>query len=409
MILVLRTVLRIRELRAANTVDTDSLARRYTPHVVRECHSKILSGDEESISQALEISLGAVEAELLLRCMKEAKAPTALVGGWLRDLILNKASGDVDLISGDPDLLASKLREYGTAKAVLLDAGRRTWRVVFSNGSYIDISAPRGKGPDLLSGDLELRDLRVNAMAWSPSLGFVDPLGGLDDLRDGVLRATSITALTDDPLRALRCWRLAIQLDMSLSCELRDDLRGLSLDEIAGERTASELQQILLHPGAPVAIEGLAEAGILQQLLPGAKRLALFRRCMQRSYESPALQRCLAAVYNEGDSWIVGLRLGWLLQAPRLKKELLTRRWSRRSARLASIGSLQVERVPNDNPYTEQIDSELRRWKDASSVAILCRVAQLGNEEAEVLAGRYLEVLGDRAMGGALTDSRARE
>lgn len=375
----------------------------------REFNSAILRGDEAAISQALKGSLGEVEAEVLLRCIKEASVPTALVGGWLRDLVLNKASGDVDLICGDPDQLARKLQELGASKAVLLDAGRRTWRVIFANGSYIDISAPKGDGPDLVLADLELRDLRVNAMAWSPSLGFIDPLCGLDDLRDGVLRAASATALTDDPLRALRCWRLAIQLNLDLSSELKADLQGLVVDKVAGERTASELQQILLHPGAPIAVEGLAEAGILQQLLPGAKRLALFRSCMQRSYDSPALQRCLAAVCYEGDSWIVGLRLGWLLQAPRLKKELLTRRWSRRSARLASIGSCQVERAGENKPSTEQIDSELRRWKDASSVAILCRVAQLGSEAAEVLASRYIEVLGDRAMGGALTHSKARE
>ena len=345
----------------------------------REFNSAILRGDEAAISQALKGSLGEVEAEVLLRCIKEASVPTALVGGWLRDLVLNKASGDVDLICGDPDQLARKLQELGASKAVLLDAGRRTWRVIFANGSYIDISAPKGDGPDLVLADLELRDLRVNAMAWSPSLGFIDPLCGLDDLRDGVLRAASATALTDDPLRALRCWRLAIQLNLGLSSELKADLQGLVVDKVAGERTASELQQIL------------------------------FRSCMQRSYDSPALQRCLAAVCYEGDSWIVGLRLGWLLQAPRLKKELLTRRWSRRSARLASIGSCQVERAGENKPSTEQIDSELRRWKDASSVAILCRVAQLGSEAAEVLASRYIEVLGDRAMGGALTHSKARE
>jgi len=335
--------------------------------------------------------------------MEHSEEPTAVVGGWLRDLVLGRPSGDVDLLAANPDALAAHLKEHGASKTVLLDPLRRTWRVVLPGGSYIDISAPRGEGSEVLLRDLELRDLRVNAMAWSPRLGFIDPLKGRDDLREAVLRPASPESLRDDPLRALRCWRLAIALNMEVASELLEGMRGLKLDEVSGERSVAELQQILLDDRATTALRGLQESGLLEQLIPGRARIELLTNCLRRGYDSPALSRCLAAVRQEGEAWTIGLRLGWLLEAPRLKKELLKRRWSRRSARLAAITSAQVTSPEDAHPSDTQLDDNLRRWKDASSVAILGRVARLSDERAESLAARYLQVLDGRAMGGALS------
>ena len=375
---------------------------RYNQDVVTALNPKILDGDEVTITAALEQSLGQQAATLLLRAMERSQAPTVVVGGWLRDLVLGRESSDVDLLAANPDALAAQLLEDGASKTVLLDSQRRTWRVVLPGGAYIDISAPRGEGGDALQLDLELRDLRVNAMAWSPRLGFVDPLRGRDDLREGVLRSTSARALSDDPLRALRCWRLAITLNMEVADELLVGMRSLRLDDVSGERSVAELQQILLHDRADTALTGLQESDLLEQLVPGRPRIELLRSCVRRSYDSPALSRCLAAVQQEGDAWTVGLRLGWLLDAPRLKPELLKRRWSRRCARLAAISSTQVTN-PEQAPSEFELDADLRRWKDASSVAILGRVAQLSDKKAEELAARYLQVLNGRTLGGALS------
>jgi len=371
--------------------------------VTTALNSKILDGDEAAITAALEQSLGRRAAALLLTAMEHSEEPTAVVGGWLRDLVLGRPSGDVDLLAANPDALAAHLKEHGASKTVLLDPLRRTWRVVLPGGSYIDISAPRGEGSEVLLRDLELRDLRVNAMAWSPRLGFIDPLKGRDDLREAVLRPASPESLRDDPLRALRCWRLAIALNMEVASELLEGMRGLKLDEVSGERSVAELQQILLDDRATTALRGLQESGLLEQLIPGRARIELLTNCLRRGYDSPALSRCLAAVRQEGEAWTIGLRLGWLLEAPRLKKELLKRRWSRRSARLAAITSAQVTSPEDAHPSDTQLDDNLRRWKDASSVAILGRVARLSDERAESLAARYLQVLDGRAMGGALS------
>ncbi len=406
MIFVLRTAYRIRELNERNSAATHSSLPRYNQTVARELDATIRSHSDKAITTALKRSLGAKGAELLLHCMKLAEPPTALVGGWLRDLSLGTVSGDVDLVTAKPDAFAREMQEQGASKAVLLDAVRRTWRVVLPGGAYVDISAPRGPQANDLLSDLSLRDLCVNAMAWSPDLGWLDPLCGLEDLRDKCLRPASGSALTDDPLRALRSWRLAIHLKMSLAPDLKRQMQGLKLEAISGERCVAELTQILLHEDACHALRGLQEAGLLQQLLPGRTRFKALSRCIQGPYTSKSLACCIKAIYEQGDAWLIGLRLGHLLEAPKLKKELLNRRWSRRSARLAAITSAQVS-SSSEALSDQQLDADLRRWKDASAAGILGRVALLDHDSAEQLASRYLTVLNGRALGGALTNQLA--
>jgi tRNA nucleotidyltransferase/poly(A) polymerase len=365
----------------------------------------VLRGEESSLRAALADALGASAAELLLNCMAEAEPPVALVGGWLRDLLLGRSSSDIDLVAGNPDALALSLCAGGARKKVLLDPVRRTWRVLLSATSYVDISAPRGEGPDPLLADLRGRDLRVNAIAWSPVHGLLDPLDGAQDLRDGVLRAASETALAEDPLRALRVWRIALKLELQPAAELLAQLDNVSLAETAPERVRTELQQILLHEDCMRALAALDGAGILSQALPAQIRMDRLARCTSRPFSTPALRRCLAAAQGGGDSDIAALRLGWLLDTPGLKKELLQRRWSRRTARLADIVSRQVQRGADEETSSNEMDADLRRWKAASAHALLGRVASLGEAEAETLVGGYLDVLGDAAMAGPLGTS----
>jgi len=363
---------------------------------------EVLGGNEQALRDALANTLGTSAAGLLLTCMAEAEPPVAIVGGWLRDLLLGRSSSDIDLVAGDPDALSDSLCAGGARKKVLLDPRRRTWRVLLSATAYVDVSAPRAQGPAPLLADLEGRDLRINAIAWSPVHGLLDPLDGARDLREGVLRAASETALDDDPLRALRVWRIALKLAMQPAPELLDQIERVSLADTAAERIRTELQQILLHKDCLRALAPLEDAGVLDQALPRHRRIDLLSRCTSRPFSSPALRRCLAAAHTGGESDIAGLRLGWLLDTPSLKKELLRRRWSRRTARLADIVCRQVQRGADDETSSHQMDADLRRWKAASAHALLGRVAGLGEDAAERLVGRYLEVLGEAAMAGPL-------
>ncbi len=346
--------------------------------------------DEDTVHEALKVTLGGDGAQNLLSCMAAAEPPVALVGGWLRDLLLGQASADVDLVAACPDDLAEALVAGGARKKVLLDSERRTWRIVFADKQYVDISALQGALAGSLLADLQRRDLRVNAIAWTPNEGLLDPLGGVSDLRCGILQAAGATAMRDDPLRGLRVWRLALQVGLQPSSELLSDLDGLRLDEISPERICSELRQILLHPEAPRALEGLASTGILEQVLPAGTRTTLLKECMSRQWQGTSLQRCRDAAAGETDQ--LALRLGWLLESPDLKRELTERRWPRRVCRLAAAVSREVALGSSPRLGKEAIVQDLRRWRDYAAVALLGRVAQMPDTEADALVEGYLAV-----------------
>ena len=127
-----------------------------------------------------------------------------VVGGAVRDAALGRAVVDVDLVVA------------GEAKAPARDVGRAvggptfslseyfgTWRAL-GDGWHVDVTSMRG---DRLEADLAQRDFTMNSMAVplaDPAAGPIDPGGGLADLDDRLLRATSERSFTDDPLRVLR-------------------------------------------------------------------------------------------------------------------------------------------------------------------------------------------------------------
>lgn len=302
--------------------------------------------------------LGAAAAPVLDAV--RATPGAAFVGGWVRDVVLGETSEDVDIAAPDSDRFVDRLRP-ASRNQILLDEVRRTWRVTFAKGVWIDVSGL--KGPTLTT-DLEARDLRINAMAWAPGRGLLDPTGGLEDLfaQPRRLRLASPGALAADPLRALRVWRFALQLDAEVEVEVPP---GFDLSGIATERTRSELDQILDHPDAAFALHGLEESGLLAQLLPGTHRIDLVRSadaaCAGRV--GPALARCWEHVGDQRAAVI----LGWLCDADELEPELVARSWPRALSRAAASTSAEVGRSVD----VLRVGVDLVRWKCQTAYAIL--------------------------------------
>jgi tRNA nucleotidyltransferase/poly(A) polymerase len=100
---------------------------------------------------------------------------------------------------------------------------------------------------------------------------YLDPTGGIADLRAGVIRAVSPTSLTDDPLRTLRAWRFAATLGFAIDPATVGLVRlaAPGLATVASERVHQEWLPLLAAPGAPAAVAGLAASGVLAVLLPG--------------------------------------------------------------------------------------------------------------------------------------------
>jgi tRNA nucleotidyltransferase/poly(A) polymerase len=213
----------------------------------------------------------------LVRWLSAQGVTSYLVGGCVRDLILERPSHDLDVIvAGDALSLGRKLANRFNGAFYVLDAGRGAARVLLPAGKERPHPQPlsyeeRGEGlgarevdftrllDDDLSHDLAARDFTVNAMAlpvraggeWGP---LVDPHGGQDDLSQKRLRAVSATAFQSDPIRVLRAVRLAHELGLSVEPQTAVLAREAAplLAQISAERVRDELCRLLdLSPVTP--------------------------------------------------------------------------------------------------------------------------------------------------------------
>jgi tRNA nucleotidyltransferase/poly(A) polymerase len=197
-----------------------------------------------------------------------------LVGGAIRDALLQKKAHDLDFVlSGDPKPVARRVAEELNAMLYLLDDERNTVRVLYpgADGSRFTIDFATLRGPDLLS-DLRGRDFTINAIAVDINQPnqLLDPLGGGIDLLEKRLRACSPQAFMDDPLRILRGVRLATDLSFQIDPETRQSMRQAvpSLPGISTERIRDELFRILGGSQPVTAFRLLDWLDCLPHLLP---------------------------------------------------------------------------------------------------------------------------------------------
>ena len=184
---------------------------------------------------------------------------TALVGGAVRDALLNRLgpTPDLDLVvPGDAIAVCRELRRSHGGSAVVLDAERSIARLVVQGWS-LDLARQEG---DDLSADLHRRDYTINAMALplAEPRTLVDPLGGAAHLAAGELVAVAEANLLDDPLRLLRGLRLASELEFRLEPRTRTWIlqHGPRIGSVAGERVLAELEKLA---AAPAGHRGLAD------------------------------------------------------------------------------------------------------------------------------------------------------
>jgi poly(A) polymerase len=180
-----------------------------------------------------------------------------LVGGALRDRLLGRATADYDVaVQEDPGPLARAFARLAGGHAFALSEGFGTWRVVAHNHAWQLDLLPLGG--ETIEADLAKRDLTINALAQPLRGGdYVDPFGGIEDLRAHRLRMVSAQAFVEDPLRALRLARLACELSFDVDPPTATAARASSaaLDQVAPERIFTELRRIM---SAERALDGLA-------------------------------------------------------------------------------------------------------------------------------------------------------
>ena len=245
-------------------------------------------------------SLGIAVA--IARRVRGAGGRALIVGGWVRDRLMGRASRDVDLeVFGlSAAALQALLGEFGSVNTV-----GESFTVYKVAG--IDVALPRreskkGRGhrgfevtgdPDLsLAEAARRRDFTINAIAWDPLTGaYLDPWNGRDDLQAGILRAVDPATFGDDTLRALRAVQFAARFGFSLDPGTRDICRHLALDDLPAERIWGEFEKLLLQAQLPsVGLRLALEVGVVHRLFPEIEALV---GCEQEPEWHP-----------EGDVWV---------------------------------------------------------------------------------------------------------
>ena len=215
----------------------------------------------------------------------------ALVGGPVRDVFLGQPPGDLDLATdATPEQVlamvsgwADKVWTVGIAFGTI---GIRKGKSVFEITTYRSEQYERySRKPDVRYGrsleeDLARRDFTINAMAARlPGYELVDPFGGLDALKEKVLRTPGQPrqSFSDDPLRILRAARFAAKLGFEVAPEVRTAMgeEAYRLEIVSAERITGELSKLMLAPDPARGIDVLVWTEAAGQVLPEVSKLRM--------------------------------------------------------------------------------------------------------------------------------------
>ena len=259
-----------------------------------------------------------------------------VVGGYVRDIFLQRPSNDIDVVVvGSGIEVATRLKKllgrkahlsvfknFGTAQVKILPQKERSSSTV-SEGAAAAPSSPipakerLGEGLEIefvgarresysrnsrkpvvedgtLEDDQNRRDFTINAMAIclnSKRFGeLVDPFNGLADLEDGII-ATPLdpeVTFSDDPLRMMRCIRFATQLRFQIEDATFAALERMAerIKIVSMERITVELNKIMLSPTPSRGLVDLQRAGLLQFILPEVAALDIVEQHNGRAHKN---------------------------------------------------------------------------------------------------------------------------
>ncbi|MBR2863902.1 MAG: HD domain-containing protein [Bacteroidaceae bacterium] len=211
-----------------------------------------------------------------------------LVGGYVRDLFLNRPTNDIDVVvvGSGVQMAEAFAAEIGRGCHLSVFRNFGTAQVKWRNTEVEFVGARResysrgSRKPIVEDGTLEddqlRRDFTINALAVclnKDRLGeLVDPFDGLLDLADGIVRTPCDPDITfsDDPLRMMRCVRFATQLGFYIDEETFEALvrNKERIGIVSPERIIDELNKIILSPTPSKGFVDLHRAGLLQLILP---------------------------------------------------------------------------------------------------------------------------------------------
>lgn len=316
-----------------------------------------------------------------------------LVGGSVRDALLKRYKYPLDLDFVLPQkaiATARKIANLNGGGFVVLDQAREIARVVFPQGT-LDLAQQEGAS---LEEDLHRRDFTINAIAYNmQSQQLVDPLKGLKDLEQGVLRMVSLQNLEDDPLRLLRAYRQAAQLNFQIDINTRKAIsdRKFLLQTVAAERVQAELNYIFNAPQGNKWLSAAIQDGLLEYWLPSINQMQVG----QLEPLNQGLKYCLASGLELSELSILAKLATLVSEQPTTAEEQLTKLKYARGQIKAVVRTLKYL------PQLQQMTHSLRLreqyfWflavKDIFPLVISRAIATgVSREVIEPLVQRYLD------------------
>lgn len=373
--------------------------------------------------------------EEVLGRLEKAGYESYLVGGFVRDRIMGRASSDVDIATkARPNQIEEVFKDFK-----IIDVGKNfgTIRVIGHGQEYEittfrkDFSYKDKRRPgqvvfaDKIESDLERRDFIINAMALRNN-ELIDPFGGQNDIKEKIIRAVGNPheRISEDYLRALRAVRFAANLGFDIEMNLQEAIRKnyKNLAYISVERQAAELDKILIGPDPARGIRLLDKLGLLEEIFPEVSAMVGFDQhsphhyldCFDHSLKvlegtPPDLATRLAALFHDtgkpatffldedGNGRFFGhQKISQEIAEKRLKYLKYPKKI------IEDVGILISRHMDSSNPYTEKSvarllrrlgEDNLRRLFDLQEADILATVHEdISNiEKGRILLKEILE------------------
>ncbi len=237
------------------------------------------------------------DVTVLLKKLNNAGYGAYAVGGAVRDGIMNIPCCDYDITtSATPAQIKEVFAEYKTVDTgikhgtvtVITDAHNVEVTVYRKESGYSD-----GRHPDSvtfasdITDDLSRRDLTVNAIAYSPDVGFIDPHGGIDDIRAGIIRCVGDPEkrFDEDKLRILRAVRFASTLGFEIESATASAVAAMykKTECVSRERVFTEMSKLICGKNAAKCLKEYKD--LLFEIIPELK--------IQNGYDQHNPNHCL--------------------------------------------------------------------------------------------------------------------
>lgn len=265
-----------------------------------------------------------------IQILKNVGFEAFLVGGCVRDLLLDKKPKDWDITTNSkPEQIQALFpktvyeNKFGTVAVIHETNEDKTLKVIEITPYRFETKYSDKRHPDKvcftgnIEDDLKRRDFTINSIALDPvSQETIDLFGGKNDLKNKIIKCVGNPEdrFSEDALRILRAIRFAVELDFNVSPETKEAIKkyGRFLEMIAKERIQDEFVKILMAEKPSVGLEMMRESGILKYILPELEEGYGVKQNKDHKY--PVWEHNLKALdHAASKNWALEIRIASLL------------------------------------------------------------------------------------------------